>query len=79
MELVKKAAEIKNDEQPFLQIRDIDLIAKKMQMHGICYMEYTRIITLKSKPSEADETEFKCGEVISYVFKSGRENTGDGC
>ena len=31
-----------------------------MQMHRICYIDYTRIITLRSKPSEADETEFKC-------------------
>ena len=34
-------------------------------MHRICYIDYTRIITLKSKPLEADETEFKCGDFES--------------
>ena len=33
MESVKKAAEIKNEEQLLLRIRDVDLIAKEMQMH----------------------------------------------
>ena len=65
MELVKKAAEIKNDEELLLRIRGEDLIAKEMQMHRICYKDYTRIITLKSKPSKADETEFKCGDFES--------------
>ena len=65
VELVKKVAEIKNDEQFLLRIRGVDLIAKEMQMHRICYIDYTRIITLKSKPSEADETEFKCGDFES--------------
>ena len=48
-----------------LRIRGVDLIAKEMQMHRICYIDYKRIITLKSKPSEADETEFKCGDFES--------------
>ena len=61
----KKAAEIKNDEQLLLRIRGVDLIAKEMQMHRICCIDYTRIITLKNKPSEADETEFKCGDFES--------------
>ena len=65
VELVKKAAEIKNDEQLLLRIRGVDLIAKEMQMHRICYIDYTRIITLKSKPSKADETEIKCGDFES--------------
>ena len=73
VELVKKAAEIKNDEQLLLRIRGIVLIAKEMQMHRICYIDFTRIITLKSKPSEADETEFKCGgfeSVKSFISGS---------
>ena len=61
----KKAAEIKDDEQLLLRIRGVDLTAKEMQMHRICYIDYTRIITLKNKPSEADETEFKCGDFES--------------
>ena len=65
VELIKTAAEIKNDEQLLLRIRGVDLIAKEMQMHRICYMEYTRIITLKSKSSKAEETEFKCGDFES--------------
>ena len=35
VDLVKKAAEIKNDEQLLLRIRGVDLIAKEMQMHRI--------------------------------------------
>ena len=65
MELVKKAAEIKNDEQLLLRIRGAALIAKEMQMHRICYINCTRIITLKNKPLEADRTEFKCGDFES--------------
>ena len=65
MELVKKAAEIKKDEQLLLRIRGVDLIAKEMQMHGICQIDHTRIIMPKSKPSEADKTEFKCGDFES--------------
>ena len=65
MELVKKVAEIKKDEQLLLRIKGVDLIAKEMQVHRICQIDYTRIITLKSKPSEADETEFKCGDFES--------------
>ena len=43
-----------------------------MQMHRICYIDYTRIITLKSNPSEADGTEFKCGDFESVkLFVSG--------
>ena len=60
VELVKKVAEIKNDEHFLFRIRGVDLIAKEMQMHRICYIDYAQIITLKSKPSEADETELKC-------------------
>ena len=41
VELVKKASEIKNDEQLLLRIRGVDLIAKEMQMHRICYIDYT--------------------------------------
>ena len=73
MESVNKAAEIKNDEQLLLRIRGVDLIAKEMQMHRICYIDCTRIITLKSKPSEADETEFKYGDfesVKSFISRS---------
>ena len=73
MELVKKAAEIKNDEHLLLRIRGVHIIAKEMQMHRICYIDYTRIITLKSKPSEAAETEFRCGDfesVKSFISRS---------
>ena len=65
VELVKKAAEIKNDKQLLLRVRGVDLIAKEMRMHRSCYIDCTRIITLKSKPSEADETEFKCADFES--------------
>ena len=65
MELVKTAVKIKNDEQFLLRIRGLALVAKEMQMHRFCYMEYTRIITLKSKSSEAEKTEFKCGDFES--------------
>ena len=44
-----------------------------MQIHRICHIDYTRIITLKSKPSETDETEFKCGDfecVESFIIGS---------
>ena len=72
VELVKKAAEIKNDEQLLLRIRGADLTAKDMQMYRICCIDYTRIIMMKSKPSEADETEFKCGDFESVKsFVSG--------
>ena len=31
-------------------------------MHRICYIDYTQIITRKSKPSEEDETKSKCDD-----------------
>ena len=36
MALIKEAAKVKNDEKLLIQIRDVDLIAKELQMHRIC-------------------------------------------
>ena len=39
MALMKEAAKVKNDEKLLIQIRDVDLIAKELQMHRICYID----------------------------------------
>ena len=73
MALIKEAAKVKNDEKLLIQIRDVDLIAKELQMHRICYIDYTRIVTLKNKPSDADETEFAWGDfdaVKAFISES---------
>ena len=73
MALIKEAAEVKNDEKLLIQIRDVDLIAKELQMHRICYIDYTLIVTLKNKPSDADETEFAWGDfdaVKAFISES---------
>ena len=68
MALIKEAAKVKNDEKLLIQIRDVDLIAKELQMHRICYIDYTRIVTLKNKPSDADETEFHGSQSPVYLL-----------
>ena len=42
-EKIKRAAEDKDDKNLLLQIRDVDLIAKELQMHDSCYNNYTRV------------------------------------
>ena len=73
MALIKEAAKVKNDEKLLIQIRDVDLIAKELQMHHICYIDYIRIVTLKNKLSDADETEFVWGDfdaVKAFISES---------
>ena len=73
VELVKKSADIQKDEELLLRIRGVDLIAKEKQMHRIYHIDYTRIITLKSKLSEANESGYKCGDfesVKSFISRS---------
>ena len=69
MALIKEAAKVKNDEKLLI----LDLIAKELQMHRICYIDYTRIVTLKNKLSDADETEFAWGDfdaVKAFISES---------
>ena len=43
----------KDDKNILLQVRDVDLIAKELQMHDTCYSNYTRVVSER----EAKETE----------------------
>ena len=39
---IKDAAKAKEDQKLFLEIKDLDLIAKGFKYHDACYREYTR-------------------------------------
>ena len=39
---IKEAAEAKEDQSLYYEIKDLDLIAKEFQYHDVCYREFTR-------------------------------------
>lgn len=43
--LLRKAAEIKNDEKILVQIRGKDCVAVEVRYHKVCYSNYTRFLT----------------------------------
>ena len=45
---LREAANLKNDTEMVIEVRDTDLIAKEFQKHEKCYHEYTRDCTKRN-------------------------------
>ena len=53
--MLKRAAELQNDEEMLLAITDQDLIAREFKMHPQCYKEYTRVCSKQSTRANQPE------------------------
>ena len=53
--MLKRAAELQNDEEMLLAIKDQDLIAREFKMHPQCYKEYTRVCSKQSTRANQPE------------------------
>ena len=68
--LLRRAAELKNDEKILVQIRDKDCVAIEVRYHKSCYRNYTKFLTRdqketeKSAPTYEKTFEFFCKNVI---------------
>ena len=50
--LLRRAAELKNDEKILVQIRDKDCVAIEVRYHKSCYQNYTKFLTRDQKETE---------------------------
>ena len=49
---LREAANLRNDTEMLIEVRDTDLIAKEFQKHEKCYREYTRIVRKETLEEE---------------------------
>ena len=50
--LLRKAAEVKNDEKILLQIRGKDCVAIEVRYHKVCYAKYTKFLTREQRDQQ---------------------------
>ena len=77
--LLRRAAELKNDDKILVQIRDKDCVAIEVRYHKMCYRHYTKFLTReqkeieKSTPTYEKTFEVFCKDVIEGQIINNKE------
>ena len=75
---IKRAAELKEDDETLVQIKDADLLAKELTCHNQCYLDYIRCLTASPAPANIfgdfegvkksiEEGILKCNKAVSMT------------